>query len=535
MKKLISQYYIYGVITLWAIVCFLFYQQYYSYHFFYKEQNQIFLLSCGYIATYFSKPGWAACMAGDFLTQFYYYLYAGAVILTTSLLLMGDLLRRAFQRAGFGMSAFWIAIIAMTLEAVCHLKADFGLSSTFAIIGGTTVYLLSSFIFDRKVWIKIPVMIVATFVSYWMFGYGLWVFQILISVHLLRKCRKHPYHWGTMVYLIPLYSFFLIITVGRSYYLLSTDDAITYPGIGKLSMPNFELEDYLSVDNEYYFGHYRRVMMLTEKIKERTPEICFYYNLSLAQQDLLADKLLSIQPTDLGTFYRINVNTPITVIKMMNELYDALGDMTFTERAAMMANVFSPNNRNVRMLKRLAEANLVTNDTAAAMKYLRILDKTIVYRRWAEEHIPATQSSTVKKEIANKRQYLNKTDTIRITDDCRSIMLGLLQSNPNNKIALNYLLCSDLLLKDIAHFKSDYDRFCISTKRPLANSIYQQALMIYLAGTKSGKEEWNRYIISPSLMKDFSDYNQHRGDTTALSLFKDTYWYYFDYFKIRRQ
>ena len=187
------------------------------------------------------------------------------------------------------------------------------------------------------------------------------------------------------------------------------------------------------------------------------------------------------------------------------------------------------------MLKRLAEANLVTNDTAAAMKYLRILDKTIVYRRWAEEHIPATQSSTVKKEIANKRQYLNKTDTIRITDDCRSIMLGLLQSNPNNKIALNYLLCSDLLLKDIAHFKSDYDRFCISTKRPLANSIYQQALMIYLAGTKSGKEEWNRYIISPSLMKDFSYYNQHRGDTTALSLFKDTYWYYFDYFKIRRQ
>ena len=104
MKKLISQYYIYGVITLWAIVCFLFYQQYYSYHFFYKEQNQIFLLSCGYIATYFSKPGWAACMAGDFLTQFYYYLYAGVVILTTSLLLMGDLLRRAFQRAGFGMS-----------------------------------------------------------------------------------------------------------------------------------------------------------------------------------------------------------------------------------------------------------------------------------------------------------------------------------------------------------------------------------------------------------------------------------------------
>ena len=112
-------------------------------------------------------------------------------------------------------------------------------------------------------------------------------------------------------------------------------------------------------------------------------------------------------------------------------------------------------------------------------------------------------------------------------------MLSLLQSNPENKITLNYLLCSDLLLKDIAHFKSDYDRFCMAAKRPLTNGIYQQALMIYLAGTKSGKDEWNRYIVSPGLMKDFDYYNQHREDASALSVFNGTYWYYFDHIKIK--
>lgn len=56
--------------------------------------------------------------------------------------------------------------------------------------------------------------------------------------------------------------------------------------------------------------------------------------------------------------------------------------MTFTERAAMMTNVFSHNNRNVRMMQRFTECNYVSGDSLAAEKYLRILDKTLVYDRW---------------------------------------------------------------------------------------------------------------------------------------------------------
>ncbi len=41
-----------------------------------QEQNQLFLFSWDYITTYLDKPGWLACLAGDFLTQFYYYRYA---------------------------------------------------------------------------------------------------------------------------------------------------------------------------------------------------------------------------------------------------------------------------------------------------------------------------------------------------------------------------------------------------------------------------------------------------------------------------
>ena len=45
-----------------------------------------------------------------------------------------------------------------------------------------------------------------------------------------------------------------------------------------------------------------------------------------------------------------------------------------------------------------------------------------------------------------------------------------------NIVALDYILCSDLLLKDISNFKRDYDRYCIDTGSPRLKTLYQQAL-----------------------------------------------------------
>ena len=104
------------------------------------------------------------------------------------------------------------------------------------------------------------------------------------------------------------------------------------------------------------------------------------------------------------------------------------------------------------------------------------------------------------------------------------VMMELLDSNPANTAALDYILCSTLLLKDMDNFKRDYDRYCIDTGRPRHKKLYQQALMIYLAGTHAPQEEWSKYIYDQAEVQRFSEYNSHRGDPR----FSDTYWYYFD-------
>jgi hypothetical protein len=248
----------------------------------------------------------------------------------------------------------------------------------------------------------------------------------------------------------------------------------------------------------------------------------FFYNLTQAQRGELPDHLLKFTPNYLGTFEKIGPDTPMLTIRNMNELYWALGDMTFTERAAMMTNVFSTDNRNVRMMRRLAECNIVSGDTLAAEKYLRILDKTWVYSKWADN---IRQHG---REIYQKKMHMvNRRDTITISDNAHFLMMQLLDTNPDNTIALDYILCSDLLLKDITNFKRDYDRYCIETGKPRLKPLYQEALCIWLAGTNAPQEDWGKYIQRLDVLQRFQQYNEQRGNPT----FKDTYWYYFDKMK----
>ena len=461
MRLSLRKHYIYAVLAVWALACLAFFLFCYPYHFFFQEQNQIFLFTRPYLEAYFEQPAWMARMVGDFLTQFYYYLYLGPLILTCCLLVMGDLVRRILQLAGMRLNAAtWTGIAIMTVEAIFFLRAEYRLSELIGIIGWLVAAWIVLWLFRKKRLLGLLALPVAAVACWWCFG---------------------------------------------------------IPQPGKLGKPDFLLEKDFAVDNEYYWGHYNKVEKIVEEASVRTPEMMFFYNLVQAQRGMLPDKLLTMEPYELGTFYRIGPETPRLVINNMNELYWALGDMTFTERAAMMTHVFSRDNRNVRMIKRLAECNLVSGDMEAANKYLGILGNTLAYRQWAKN---MRQNHGVL--LDEKRLLCNQQDTVMLTDNAHFIMKLLLDSNPKNTIALDYMLCSLLLLKDIDGFKRDYDRYCTGNHR--LKPLYQEALCIWLAGKNAPQEEWERYIKSGNVVQRFIEYNQQRGN----SRFKGTYWYYFD-------
>ena len=73
-------------------------------------------------------------------------------------------------------------------------------------------------------------------------------------------------------------------------------------------------------------------------------------------------------------------------------------------------------------------------------------------------------------------------------------------------------------------FKRDYDTYYLKQKNVSYERLYQEALMIYLAGTKAKPEEWAKYIKRRDILQRFYQYNEERGNQA----FYDTYWYYFD-------
>ena len=452
------------VMALWTVAIWCFFQFWYPYHFFFQEQNQIFLCSWDYISTYFEKSGGLARLIGDFLTQFYYYLYVGAIILISCLLLIGTLLYKALRNFKVSKAVALILTLAMmTSVAVCHFSTSYRLSSTISIVG---------------------------------WGLLLWLVSLL-------PCWKKQLAVLALT-ILPVYLLFGL------------------PEVKKLQGPDLILEKDFAVDCEYYFGNHDEVIHLVESSSQRTDQMIFFYNLVQAQRGELPDHLMKFTPNILGTFYKIGPETPMLTIRNMNELYWALGDMTFTERAAMMTNVFSHDNRNVRMIRRLAECNIVSGDTLAAEKYLRILDKTLIYKRWADN------VRLYGKDIYQKKmQMVNRRDTITITDNAHFLMMQLLDTNSDNIVALDYILCSTLLLKDITNFKRDYDRYCMETGKPRLKPLYQEALCIWLAGTNAPQEDWEKYIRRADVFQRFQQYNQQRGSIQ----FKDTYWYYFDKIK----
>ena len=472
-------------ILLTAVVCWAFFQFWYPYHFFYQEQNQIFLWSWDYVEGYFERPGGLARLVGDFLTQFYYYLFAGAAILAACLLAVGGLVYRIIRniRASRAIATAG-AIAAMGFVAACHFSVSYRLSSTIAIIGwlamiaiitGTVLLILPP---GQRIRRTVPVIILA--------------------------CLLLPTAW---------------LLFGK-------------PDIKTLKGPDMILEKNFAVDNEYYFGNYDRVVDIVRSSDGWNNQMLFFYNLVMAQRGELADHLLDFTPNYLGTFEKIGPETPRLTIINQNELYWLLGDMTFTERAAMMTNVFAPDNRNVRMMRRLAECNLVSGDSLAAEKYLRILDKTLVYRPWAQR-----LRQHGREIYAQKMRLVNRRDTITITDNAHFLMMQLLDAHPDNQPALDYILCSTLLLKDIENFKRDYDRYCLGDSpgpdrdvllhRIHTTKLYQEALCIWLAGSDAPQELWQRYIHREDVMKQFVEYNRERGNPR----FRGTYWYYFDTFK----
>ncbi len=102
------------------------------------------------------------------------------------------------------------------------------------------------------------------------------------------------------------------------------------------------------------------------------------------------------------------------------------------------------------LLKRLALVNVVKGNIGTARVYLKALTKTLFDANWARMYLDRLESDpslTTDQEIQRARQLMLRKDFDLLLSDYDDLLLDLLEQNPQNRMAFEYLMACYLMAK----------------------------------------------------------------------------------------
>ncbi|KAA6332959.1 hypothetical protein EZS27_018586 [termite gut metagenome] len=568
------------IISLVSIICYLFFQLILPYHLFFKEQLQLFFITPEYFFSYFNKPAALACYIGDFLTQFLYFRGGGAIVITALLLVEWSIVTQVLKRFGCGKLASLWALLPVVAEWILYSELFLTVSLSISFIITLLLFWGYTRIRERRFscltgCILIPLI-------YTLAGAIVFLFPVLAILYDIYTNKKSRFHWILLVCIAGFYPLLI-----RSFYLLTLKQAYLFPfhtlqfELSAFILAGFILllqinkiralkqtalsvavttvfiislltgglahttdlnrEKILALASEAYFNNWEKVYQLAEKEKLPNAVATYYANMALSQRGQLGDKLMEYyQPFSDGLFLSVNSDSNWLTIFFSSDVFFYLGDMNMAQHSAMLGMIFSPNGRSSRSIKRLAEINLINEDTSATRKYLRMLKVTLFHRKAANrlEAILLAENPEDYPWLQTKRKNIHAKDILRLSSDYQSTLRLLVESNPDNKPALDYLLSYYLLHKDIPSFIKVYNTY-YKGKTVSVPQVYSEAILIYLAVTKTTPKELVSYGINNRIISNFNKYTElyelSNGKLKAVQdRFPHSYWIYYHFAEIKK-
>lgn len=258
-----------------------------------------------------------------------------------------------------------------------------------------------------------------------------------------------------------------------------------------------------------------------------------YVNMALAHKGVLGDYAFRFQPYGTGALL-VNSNNTGAVRMVMSDVFYTVGCVAEAQQHAFEAQMTLSEGCGVQTMIRLVQTNLILGHYAVADKYLSLLERTLFYRKWAQEYrrfLYNDEAVEADAELGEKRRSLSGKNRFAMFYGWLPELEDILEANPQNGKAMFYLGLSYLLAKDMEGFRRFLDKYygtdCLKTL-PLA---FQQGVV---ALYQQEKERWQEYGVSPEVRKQYESYQEalyrtrnNRNRKAALApYFKNTYWFY---------
>ena len=509
-KPLLSLLFGVAVVIFWAVpyvggLCF-------------QEQYQMFLFDTGYFLERIVLPGGLADYISEFLVQFYYMPVLGGAII--ALLLMGiqtavwGLMKQYGARHDFpGYLLSFLPSIALW----CAMgDQNVLLSFVVALFGALVIGWIHNRFHNRLV--KVVFELVSTALVYWFLGPVVFLYAALMIGDTLKNAKQKGnvfsgigYSAGILILTIawillttqtlqyPLYRIF----AGLNYYrypgtisplpFVVMVWAVVIPFLGMIPCHRKSLQklqqskvvivlSYVLVIVASWFGikasfdemtydlidydflvrteQWDKIIEKAEKKPATIPLSVSCVNLALSQKGVLADRLFEFYQNGgeglFPTFTR-DMISPVSTA----EIFFRLGMVNDAERYMFEAQEAIPNYRkSARLTRRIVECEIINGNYQVAAKLLRRLQKTLFYSNWANQTMAllGNEKAINQHPIYGKlRKYREKKQDFLFSDREMDQMLGLLFLNDNhNKMAYEYLMCYELLQRDMEKFMQYY-------------------------------------------------------------------------------
>lgn len=580
----LHEYYKVFLSILFGIIVFFFWDLSYPAFLSYQEQFQLFLFDYSYWAERIATPGGFADYIGEFLTQFNYHTWMGAMILSVVFISIQRITWLISKKNG-AQDMFYLLSFAPVIFLWGYMSDESVLMSfpVALFIALLTAYIYMSLEVRT---IKIGFLIIASPVLYWLTGSTHFIFAGIIIIYELRTLiHREKNNKGTISYIIllllllyciaiPVFAYHIVhyplnrLYAGINYYRIPDIPKLQYivecifilsPLIISLCS-KIRLKRYICLSSQllilalvgYYYvykefdpntedmmeydyyarnGEWDKIITKAEKKSPQNPFGVTSLNLALGMTDQIGDRMFEFfQNGTQGLLSNVNKDfiSPFPV----SEAYYRLGMINAAQRTSFEIMEAIPNYRkSARIFKRLAETNIINGEYDVAAKYLRALQKTLFYKAWADNAMTYLYND---KKVNSHPEWgrlrkLTYTEDFLFSDREMDMMLGLLfKHNHSNKMAFEYLMAYELLNRDLNKF---YKYYPIGKNADFDHipKSYQEALLFIW--TQNHKDfngiPWSIDGNVATNIIDFATTYRNGGtNNPLLNNFANTYWYY---------
>ena len=560
MKRFLSKYWQAGLTLAFALAVFLFWRFRYPSVLSYQEQLQLFLFDGDYFWERMAEPGGFARYVAEFLVQFYNSVTAGAAVI--ALLFM--LVQRLTWRLMRSESHYALSFIPVMMLWYAMGDENVMLTYTVALALNMLMACILAKVFlawgyERRMLLRrLFVMLVVVPLAYWLTGPMVLLLAVvlmpvsvvyalalmLLSAHYLPFPMQRVM-LGVGYYRVPATLPYLLMVLPAVVWIISNvvrllpkasrvvnavEVALAVGLLGVLADVGFDKKKYELIEYDYLVRakDWNAIIAKAEKLTPDLPMSVSATNLALGMTNQLGERAFDFYQRGaeglLPGFERNFATTQLT-----GEIYFHLGLVNTAQRMAFEAMEAIPNyNKSARVVKRLAETNLINGQYQVARKYLLMLEKTIFYRPWAQRTLAMLgDENTINAHplYGTMRQYRLQEDFLFSDREVDKICGQLFMHNHQNQMAAQYLLLLPLLDRDVPRFMSYVQ--LVQNKIQYNPRAAQEAIAFAFM---QQRRQPPRGLVSQLVLQQMNEFARVYGsggkDAPGLERFRNTVWYY---------